>query len=459
MKRCVLHWLALALVAVTPAMAQQNAGPSCLDDPARPEFAKAATQLEKDPRFLEQRFALARGLIRARCYQEAVIFLEQGVVLHPENRSLRRQLRSAVSLLELQQQEIAVTGTPAEVREDSDLNRCRLDNDIDACDRVLAKRPGEMAALLAKGAALQAQDRPADAIPVYQRAVLGAPTDAAINAALDKVRAERKQYLEKCRSTDGEAGLRACERALLRGASDEFSVYERQGVLLQQLGRPAAALEAYLRANSIFRGGESVARAILQLTDSTGRRDPAAMANRGAAWLTLGQPAPAVVSLQQALAVDENLDQAAEWLAQARERRKRDAAGCLALTVGERARDVCRGAIMQGEEDEYVLRTHLVRILIENNELDSAESELRKAAALNPSGNTVEQLRAIIDNKKNPSPAVRATARPREVPAAEPAKEPGSAVATIIVRGDPAKTDSDTDKPFSNAPLGPSRTH
>jgi len=192
--------------------------------------------------------------------------------------------------------------SPAESAEQNAL-RCTKLADVSACDEALRTKPDNLQLLVAKGDALLHGGRTADAMLVYRHAQQLQPNDERIKTRLADAESQRQGLVAICEGTAGIASVDACQAALLHGAADEFALLKRKGALLQSMDRSDPALDAFIAADVIKQDDESVALAIVTLTDSTGRRDALALAARGSALLTLGRPAQALKALQQAQAL------------------------------------------------------------------------------------------------------------------------------------------------------------
>jgi Flp pilus assembly protein TadD len=78
-------------------------------------------------------------------------------------------------------------------------------------------------------------------------------------------------------------------------------VFKRRGLLLQNDNQPGASLDAYLAAARLAPRDRDVARAVVALSGSTERSDAPTLTARGAALMTLGRPADAILALREAL--------------------------------------------------------------------------------------------------------------------------------------------------------------
>ena len=182
----------------------------------------------------------------------------------------------------------AADGPHAAKFEDDQL-RCTKLADVSACDDALRSKPDNMQLMVAKADALLHGGRAADAIILYRRAQAFQPANEGIKTRLADAESQRHGLVSICESTAGAASVDACQAALLHGAPDEFRLLKRKGILLQSMGRSDPALDAFIAADVIRQDDESVALAIVALTDRTGRKDALALAARRSALLTLAR--------------------------------------------------------------------------------------------------------------------------------------------------------------------------
>ena len=164
----------------------------------------------------------------------------------------------------------------AEGRDDARLSRavtrCTRFAELIACGEALSLRPDSPDLLVAEADALVQLKRPGEAIGVYRNALtVGANRDA-VNARIATAQSLRASLLQSCMTQEGPFAERACESAWLPGAPDEVTVFKRRGLLLQAQNQPGAALEAYLSAARLGPKDRGVARALISLSDSTGRQ-------------------------------------------------------------------------------------------------------------------------------------------------------------------------------------------
>jgi hypothetical protein len=233
--------------------------------------------------------------------------LEDGEALHPRNNAIQSRLRDARSMLSEQRYFDGLGRAEEAAKIQRNLLRCRKLGDIAACDEALRTKPNDSEILIAKADALVQSNHPSDALPVYRHAADVAPADASIKEKIVNAEAQRRTLLGQCQHDSADAALQACQLALLRGSSDEFSIHERKGILLQGMDKPSQALDSYIAANLLQSNNKSVALAIVALTGSTGRKDPLALLARGNALLTLDRGVEGLQALRQAQALSPAL--------------------------------------------------------------------------------------------------------------------------------------------------------
>ena len=108
------------------------------------------------------------------------------------------------------------------------------------------------AALLERGIAELAADRPAAAEPLLQQALAREPGLVAAFRRLQEAQARRGELTERCVTGSGDAAMAACERALLPGARDEVRLLARMfDLAILAADRPAA--QEFLRQASALR--------------------------------------------------------------------------------------------------------------------------------------------------------------------------------------------------------------
>jgi tetratricopeptide (TPR) repeat protein len=292
----------LWLLGSDTAPAQAHDGGGVCAGNAAP-VAAARESLAATPTSLPARFKLADALIEANCYDEAVHALEAGEALHPRSPDLAAKLRTTRSLVSEQTYFAGLEEAEVAARVSRNLLRCTRLNDLNACDEALKLRPNDAQVLLAKGDALLQSNKPAEAELTFRRAKELAPGDARAATQLAAAQAQRQAAMSQCQRGEGDTALQSCQAALLRGASDEFTIHSRLAQLYQQRNQPGPALASYIAADALHGGDRGVALGIVAVTDANPRKDAVTMAARGSALLTLGRGREALAALKQAQAL------------------------------------------------------------------------------------------------------------------------------------------------------------
>ncbi len=291
-------WLVVGSIGC--AMADAPTSGQC-DAASLPQSVVAGkATLEHSPDDLKTRIAVTDGLIEKSCYVEAIAILQAGVSLFPRNSELKSRLRDAQSMLSEQHYFEGLDRAQAAAKAQRNLLRCRQLADIAACDAALQTNPDDVGLLLAKGDALLAAERPAQATLIYRRADQVSPSNDAIRSKLAGAETKRQVLVARCQAATGQAGVEACDAAWLRAAVDEFQTDTRKAMLLQSLNMPEAALDSYLAAQELRQNDKQVAVAIVALTDGKGRRDAVALAARGKALLAIGHATESLRTLREA---------------------------------------------------------------------------------------------------------------------------------------------------------------
>ncbi len=209
-----------------------------------PRVTSARSALAAAPASLPARFELADALVEANCFHEAVHTLEDGKAIHPRNAELTAKLRTTRSLVS--EQDYFESKEQAELAARLSRNRLRCTRlaDIEACDEALKLEPDDVPVLVGKGDALLDAARPGEAQAVYRQALRVAPGDGRISTQLAAAHAQRQPLIEQCRKGNDEGALRACQRALSKGAEDEREILARMAALRQP--RPPAPAASIL---------------------------------------------------------------------------------------------------------------------------------------------------------------------------------------------------------------------
>jgi tetratricopeptide (TPR) repeat protein len=311
--RIRLQWIAsslaaLILVLLPPsAFAHGNSDPVCTTAGQQADVVAARADLQRTPDVLAMRLHLADLLLNAGCFDEAIHVLEAGEASNPRNSDLQYRLTRARSMLKEKDYFEGIDQAEAAARLRRDTLRCTQLGDIDACDSALSVQPNNADLMLARGNALLKANRADEAIAAYTQAAQLAPNNAGIAAKLHAAQSQRQENQNRCMEGSGDAGLRACQSLLVKGAANEFDITVRIAILQQSTNQAAQALDSYIAANTLRPGDKSVALATLALLDSTQRKDPIALAVRGSSLLTLGRASEAVEPLRQAYALAPNL--------------------------------------------------------------------------------------------------------------------------------------------------------
>ena len=192
--------------------------------------------------------------------------------------------------------------------------RCTKLAELIACDEALSLKPDDPNLLQAEADTLVRLNRPGEAIGVYRNALRHGARSEVIGPRVAIAAGRRRTLLGVCMSGDALEAEPACEAAWLPGAPDEVALFKRRGELLKERGQSAAALDAYLAAARLRPRDRSVARSVLALSESTGRKDAATLTAVGNASLTLGRRAEALRAYREALRVAPDFTAARDGL-------------------------------------------------------------------------------------------------------------------------------------------------
>jgi Flp pilus assembly protein TadD len=226
--------------------------------------------------------------------------LEDGEALHPRNADLAAKLRTTRSLVSEQSYFKGMEDAEVAARVSRNLLRCTRLNEINACDEALKLKPDDAQVLIAKGDALLQANRLAEAEQTYRRAKEIAPNDAKAASQFTLAQTQRQAALAQCKGGDNDGALAACQAALLRGSSEEFTIHSRLGQIYQQRNQPVLALNSYVAAEALKPGDRAIALGIVAVTDANPRRDAVTLAARGSALITLQRGREALAALKQA---------------------------------------------------------------------------------------------------------------------------------------------------------------
>jgi tetratricopeptide (TPR) repeat protein len=290
-------WIAILLAG--PAAADTGHPATC-DPQTQKQAATARAELNSQPNSLEAQLKLADTLIDLGCYKDAVPVLEAGLSQRPRSSELQSRLRAARSMLSEEHFFEGLGNAQETAKFQHDQLRCTKVGDVGACDDALRAKPNDPQLMVAKGDALLHGGRAADALLVYRHARELQPAEDAIKTKIAAAESQRQALVQQCEGTADAPAVDACQAALLHGTPDEFVLLRRKGILLQSMNRADPALDAFIAADVIKQDDQSVALAIVALTDSTGRKDALGLAARGSALLTLGRGTESFQALQQA---------------------------------------------------------------------------------------------------------------------------------------------------------------
>jgi len=191
--------------------------------------------------------------------------------------------------------------TAAQARLEAAVSRCLEISELVSCAAALGMKPNDPGLLVAEGDALVQSRRPGEAIGVYRNAIKSGAVPDAVDPRIAVAEGQRRSLLHDCETEAGSVAEQACEAAWLPGAPDEVRVFKRRGLLLQNDNQPGASLDAYLAAARLAPRDRDVARAVVALSGGMEALDAPTLTARGAAQMTLGRPADALLSLREAL--------------------------------------------------------------------------------------------------------------------------------------------------------------
>jgi tetratricopeptide (TPR) repeat protein len=257
----IYYLVVWALTGVTVVGAQEVL-PSCLSASGEAAVIACRRELNLAPHDLDIRFALSDALVGLRRHKEAVEVLKEGLERSPGSNRIKSKLSLAESYLEEQAwiekrraQQATPPGTTVSQKPETEtkLNiiRCtklKGDNALKACDAALTVLPNDPSLRRSKADALMEMNRVVEAVLAYQELLRLDPHDAETSKKLSAAQSKRKAFVAECQRLAGSAALRACDAALLEGATDEFVIHRRRGDLLLAKKRKAEAQKAYQSA-------------------------------------------------------------------------------------------------------------------------------------------------------------------------------------------------------------------
>lgn len=232
---------------------------SCLSSTGEAAIAPCRQELLRDPGNVEIRFALSDAYMGLRRYADAVAVLQEGLENFPGEDAIKKKLILAESYLDeqkyIEKQQKSAAAASRSKKQDTQIRlsiiRCeKLTGDaaLAACNEGLSVNPGHPELLMGRGKIWLEMDRFGNAIRDYEAALSSDPKNREATKNLRFARTKREVKVAQCLQGDGLSGLKACDAALMKGASDEFAVQKRRAGLLQAMGREKEAVGAYQAA-------------------------------------------------------------------------------------------------------------------------------------------------------------------------------------------------------------------
>jgi tetratricopeptide (TPR) repeat protein len=424
------------------------AGATCANGSVEVDSLRDA--LARNAQSPDTRLELADALLAQACYAEAVHVLEEGERLHPRNGKIQSALRDARSMLSEQHYFDALARAERSAKSERNVLRCRKLGDIAACDAALREKPDDGALLIGKADALVRSGQPSEALLLYRQAagLSGTPPD--IEEKIAAAESQRQTLVAQCNGDSVDVALRACQLALLPGAGDEFALQRRRGILLQGMGQPSQALDAYIAASLLKSDDEAVSQAVVALTDSTGRKESVALVARGNALLTLKRGAEAVQAFKEAEASLPGLPGVEASLAAAEELARNEVQRSAAATAAATAKGtaaVTAPAVARVTTPATAAATAPGTARVTTPGISAAAepgaaagTTPATAAATSPATDAVTAARSA-----EPSAALPATSNARESRAGQAASPPAAQAVDSMLAMEAKRTYSNTD--------------
>ena len=271
-----------ALVCTIPARVAWTAkdAPSCLSATGEAAVTPCRRELLRDPGNVEIRFALSDAFMATRRYEDAVAVLREGLERFPGNGEIKKKLILAESYVEEQQwiekQQKSTSASSRSKKQNTQIRlsiiRCKKlkgDAAMTACNEGLRVDPDHPELLTGRGNAWLEMDRIGNAVLDFEAAIAADPKRRDAHKSLRFARTKRDVKVSQCLQTDGLNGLNACDAALLKGASDEFSIQKRRARLLHTMGREKEAMAAYRVAARLNPADIQTKQALAALTPRT----------------------------------------------------------------------------------------------------------------------------------------------------------------------------------------------
>ncbi len=256
-----LRWVSWAIsILVWFFLASQNlqaqTTEACLTATGKAAVTACRRELLQKPNNMEIRLALSDAHMALKQYGDAVAALRQGVELFPGDETIKKKLILAESFLkeqqwiEKQKEKTSATAKTkkAEIQLRLSIIRCsklKGDSALAACNAGLKIAPNHPELLKGRGDVWLEQERFANAIRDYTSVLNKEPDNRQALKSLRLAQTKRAIKVTQCLKTDGPMGLKACDNALLRGATDEAKIQKRRAQLLAAMGKKKEAIKAY----------------------------------------------------------------------------------------------------------------------------------------------------------------------------------------------------------------------
>ncbi len=309
-RMAVIVMMAVLVCAISITVAWAAETTSCLSATGEAAVAPCRRELLRDPGNVEIRFALSDAFMSIRRYEDAVSVLREGLERFPGDDGIKKKLTFAESYLEeqrwIEKQQKSVAGASRPKKQDTKIRlniiRCKKlkgDGAMAACNEGLRVNPDHPELLTGRGNAWLAMDRFGNAILDYEAAIAADPKNRDAHKNLRLARTKRNVKVTQCLQTDGLSGLNACDAALLKGASDEFSIQKRRARLLHTMGREKASIAAYRAAARLNPADVQIRQALAALAPRSKKpatrqvQKPDPIATKPTASSTFTPPPPA----------------------------------------------------------------------------------------------------------------------------------------------------------------------
>lgn len=250
--------------------------PKCLSESGQAAVEACQAELRQNADNTDVRIALSEAFISLKQYEAAVAVLRQGFEHFPGDERIKKKLLLAESFLEEQQwiekqQKDVHAASPSKKKEtQTRLNtiRCRKlkgEAALAACNKGLSMAPENGDLLTGRGMVWLAMGESGRALLDFKAALAANPKHRDAAKSLRLAQTKRKVTVAQCINTDGPEGLKACNLALAKGASDEPDIQKRIAVLFQTMGKKKEAIKAYQAAVSLNPADEQSVQALAKL--------------------------------------------------------------------------------------------------------------------------------------------------------------------------------------------------